>query len=178
MKLAASEIKPEGMMLKRKLGPQWYGPFKVLKLVGKSCYQIELPRNVKAHDIFHVSVLERFHTDDKHQERQAATPQVFPAPEEHRNTLQEFENDGAEYIVLNILDIRIHRGHKQWLALYESGATKWQTRESFESLDGDEITEAFYDYTKKYPDQLSQSVDYWKKLLKKRTFISHIRNVT
>lgn len=172
VKIAASEINPEGMMHKKKLRQQWYGPFKVIKLVGSSCYQIELPRNVKAHDIFHVSVLEKYTEDDEHPERQAATPQEFPAPEEHRESLQEFINDGAEYILLDILDFRVWKNTKQWLAHYESGAKSWQPLESFVDINGT-VTETFVDYTERYTDQLSRDVNYWKKLLGKKTFTAY-----
>ena len=42
-----------------KLSPRWYGPFKVIKIVGKVSYQLLLPERCKLHDVFHVSHLKK-----------------------------------------------------------------------------------------------------------------------
>jgi hypothetical protein len=42
-----------------KLSSKWYGPFKVLKTVGKSSYQLLLPDSAKIHDVFHVNQLKK-----------------------------------------------------------------------------------------------------------------------
>jgi hypothetical protein len=42
-----------------KFSPKWYGPFKVLKTVGKVSYQLQLPDTCKLHDVFHVSQLKK-----------------------------------------------------------------------------------------------------------------------
>ena len=36
----------------RKLLPKWIGPFKLIKQVGKVAYQLDLPSNLKLHDVF------------------------------------------------------------------------------------------------------------------------------
>ena len=43
----------------RKLEAKFFGPFRVLHPVGKQAYKLELPRNWKIHDVFHVSLLEQ-----------------------------------------------------------------------------------------------------------------------
>ena len=49
----------------RKLLPKWIGPFKVpvIKQVGKVAYQLDLPSNLKLHDVFHVSLLQEYRAD-------------------------------------------------------------------------------------------------------------------
>ena len=41
--------------------PSGWGPFKLIKMVGKQAAELELPSTMKIHDIFHVSLLKLFH---------------------------------------------------------------------------------------------------------------------
>lgn len=42
-----------------KLSPRFYGPFQVIKKVGKVTYQLNLPPHSKLHPIFHLSLLKK-----------------------------------------------------------------------------------------------------------------------
>jgi len=46
----------------RKLLPLWIGPFEIVQKVGKVAYKLELPSELKIHNVFHVSLLKRFVT--------------------------------------------------------------------------------------------------------------------
>jgi hypothetical protein len=43
----------------QKLEPKFYGPYTILKRVGKVTYQLALPSHLKLHPIFHVSCLKK-----------------------------------------------------------------------------------------------------------------------
>ena len=49
-----STLKEKGA---EKLKPCFYGPYKVIKCIGKVAYELELPKGSKIHNIFHASCL-------------------------------------------------------------------------------------------------------------------------
>lgn len=52
---------------KGKLSPRFIGPYRILKRVRPVAYQLELPPELDLiHDVFHVSMLRRYHSNHSH----------------------------------------------------------------------------------------------------------------
>jgi hypothetical protein len=49
----------------RKLMPRWVGPFEVLQRVGNLAYKLEMNLGWRVHPVFHVSLLEPYHSDGR-----------------------------------------------------------------------------------------------------------------
>ena len=50
----------------KKLAPKYCGPFEILAKVGSVAYQLALPRNIKVHNVFHISILKIYVHDVSH----------------------------------------------------------------------------------------------------------------
>ena len=52
---------------KGKLSPRFIGPYEVIEKVGPVAYRLELPPDLEnIHNVFHVSMLRRYHSDPTH----------------------------------------------------------------------------------------------------------------
>ena len=76
----------------RKLEAKFFGPFQVLHPVGKQAYKLELPRNWKIHDVFHVSLLEQ---DTTRKGREFSMPEFEPGDDKEYEV--EAIQDSAVY---------------------------------------------------------------------------------
>lgn len=124
----------------RKLDHKQEGPFTIIRKVGASSYELELPASVRIHPIFHSSLL-RLDTNDP------LPGQVLPPP-------PPVEVDGEpEWEVEQILDSRRHYGRLQYKAKwvgYDMIDRQWYDAEFFENAQ--ELVQAFHI---RYPDKPS-----------------------
>ena len=63
-------VRPKKSSLKNgscaKLSPIYCGPFEVLERIGPVAYRLALPTSTRAHNVFHVSLLEKYVHDPNH----------------------------------------------------------------------------------------------------------------
>ncbi|KAG8644092.1 hypothetical protein MANES_11G098550v8 [Manihot esculenta] len=87
-----------------KLAAKYYGPYQVLKRVGKVAYQLQLPENTSIHHVFHVSLLKRKLGDIVVPQTQLLTmveEEVLVAPAAVLKT-RTFERDG-QFVNQNLI---------------------------------------------------------------------------
>lgn len=105
-----------------KLSPKFVGPWKIVEKVGPLAYRLELPKQVKRHDVFHVSQLEPFceSTDTS----RSAQPGALP---------EEFGTD--TYEIEDIIDSRRRKGRLEYKVRWKG----YVGPEALEWIDADEI---------------------------------------
>jgi hypothetical protein len=84
---------------KKKLGPKFVGPFKILDAVGAQAYRLALPTEKKIHNVFHVSLLK---------------PYKGRVGEEYKGRLPLSDED-SEWEVEKVLDHRTRKKVRQYL---------------------------------------------------------------
>ena len=87
----------------RKLQPRYLGPFKIIDIINPVAYKLELPKEYRIHNVFHISLLKKYHPNDL---------QKFP--ERTTALAQPQEINGApEWEVEKILDQKIIRNRSK-----------------------------------------------------------------
>jgi len=115
----------------RKLLPRFIGPFKVLKKIGEVAYKLDLPKNMKCHPVFHVSLLKPFNGD-----RDQAPPPPLLIDGEY------------EWEVKQILDHRgMVPGKRKFLVSWEGQGPEYNTWEPERNLTNcpDLLSEYWFD---------------------------------
>ena len=54
-----------GLQGTNKLMPKYIGPFKIIGKIGELAYKLELPSNMRIHNVFHVAKLKQFHDNGR-----------------------------------------------------------------------------------------------------------------
>ena len=64
------KVKPKKSSLRlgscAKLAPRYCGPFEILSRIRQVAYQLDLPLNLRVHNVFHISVLKKYVHDANH----------------------------------------------------------------------------------------------------------------
>ena len=77
----------------RKLEAKFFGPFRVLHPVGKQAYKLELSKNWRIHNVFHVLLLKQ---DTTKKEREFSVPEFEPGDDDKEYKVQAIR-DSAVY---------------------------------------------------------------------------------
>ena len=93
----------KGEKMNKIFKPKFIGPFKVLEKFSKLAYKIELPRNLKIHTVFHVSILKKFLGNSK-----------------NVDDLKDVIEEPTEYNIEKIIGKRIKDGQVYYLVSYDS----------------------------------------------------------
>ncbi|KAK3572555.1 hypothetical protein QTP86_000442 [Hemibagrus guttatus] len=94
----------------RKLSPRFIGPFTIIWQINPVTYHLQLPPEYKIHPVFHVSLLKPHH------------PSVLPSTEPGKAEEPPFPlivDDGAAYLVKDILDSRLRGDRLEYLVDWE-----------------------------------------------------------
>jgi RNase H-like domain found in reverse transcriptase/Integrase zinc binding domain/Chromo (CHRromatin Organisation MOdifier) domain len=120
----------------RKLLPRYIGPYKVLGLIGKVAYKLELPEQMRVHNVFHASLLSKYVSDGK---LHPLPPQVIEGELEY-----EVEAITAHEVVKGGKSKgKTHRPHVRFLTAWKGYGRE---HDSWEPGDMLEDTEALEQY--------------------------------
>ena len=106
----------------RKLASKRIGPYEIIEKIGKVAYRLKLPENIKAHNVFHVRVLQRYH-HPKEASRKPLRPDSI------------LVQDTKEYVVETLIDKRIHRQRTEYLIKWLGYPVFEATWEPVQNLD-------------------------------------------
>jgi hypothetical protein len=104
-----------------KLDSKRLGPFPIKAKVGDAAYQLQLPRSMRIHPVFHVSLLEPFRPNDIPGRVQDPPPPVVV-------------DDHEEFEAQEVLDSRTRRGKLQYLVHWKDWPVSERTWEPAEHL--------------------------------------------
>ena len=112
---------------KGKLSPRFIGPYEVTKKVGPVAYKLALPPDLeKVHNVFHVSMLQRYHSDLTHVVS-SETIELRPDLTYEEEPVEILAHEVKELRNKKILLVKVlWRNHKTEEATWESEETMWQ----------------------------------------------------
>ncbi|SLM33715.1 reverse transcriptase domain protein [Lasallia pustulata] len=119
----------------KKLDHTKLGPFRIKKTLGPDVYKLELPKSMKIHPVFHITVLEPAH------------PSI---PVETQVPTLETDNNDKEYVVEKVLQSQLVDGQLQYLVKwkgYSMDDNTWEPASQFTSK------KVLQDFHRHHPEQ-------------------------
>ena len=111
----------------KKLDSKKAGPFTITKKISSHAYQLDLPKTLKVHNVFHIDLLAPFTEDKDFQRRQIKPPPIIT------------EEGEEEYIVEKILGWKEDKGvlkyHIKWEG-YDDLENTWERAEKMADMTG------------------------------------------
>ncbi|TPX33158.1 hypothetical protein SeLEV6574_g08402 [Synchytrium endobioticum] len=127
----------------KKLDYKWIGPYLIKRKINNVAYEIELPHNVRIHNVFHISLLKPY-IRPKDPTRQLPKPPP----------LRIKEDEG--FIIENILDVRRRGKGWEYLIKWEGYGEEDNTWESRRTIDDEPMLEEWH---KRHPKKSSPYKD-------------------
>jgi Chromo (CHRromatin Organisation MOdifier) domain len=112
----------------KKLDHKMNGPYTITKLVGSHAVQLRLPKTLRCHNVFHVSLLEPYRASQIEGRQQALPPPV----------VVDGENEYEVEQILRSEKRKAKRGKKWWVEYlvrwknYPPGESTWETVDAFD----------------------------------------------
>ncbi|TPX48045.1 hypothetical protein SeLEV6574_g02282 [Synchytrium endobioticum] len=123
----------------KKLDYKWMGPYLIKRKINNVAYEVELPRNIRIHPVFHVSLLKRYI-------RPTDLSRQLPKPP----PIQVADEDG--YVIKEILDVRRRGKGFEYLIDWEGFGAEDRTWEPRKSLNDDTLLKKWH---QQHPDKPS-----------------------
>ncbi|XP_073411329.1 uncharacterized protein [Dendrobates tinctorius] len=118
-----------------KLGHKYIGPYKITKLVSNVACRLQLPRSMRIHPVFHVSLLK------------TATPNSFPGRSSSPPAPVLIDGQ-EEFVVEKILDSRLRRDGVQYLVQWQGYSSEDNSWEPASNLHAPRLLRQFH---QRYP---------------------------
>lgn len=123
-----------------KLGQKFLGPYKIIGIISPVAVRLKLPRSMKIHPVFHVSLLK------------SAVPNPFPG--RILPPPDAVEIDGQEqFVIEKILDSRIFRNRLQYLIKWQGYGSEENSWEPVNNINAPRLIRQFH---QRYPERPSQ----------------------
>lgn len=120
-----------------KLASKQLGPYDIESKVSTHAYRLKLPRTMKIHPVFHISLLSRYRADTIPGRIQEVPPPVIV-------------EDAEEWEVAKVLDSRYHRGNLQYKVEWRRFDEQDETWEPYTNLENSQ--ELVDEYHLRFPD--------------------------
>jgi hypothetical protein len=124
----------------KKLASKFLGPFPITAKISEVVYRLKLPRHLRIHDVFHVSLLQKYNQDTIEGRRQQPPPPIV------------MPQGDIQWEVRVVLDSRLHGRWKklQYLISWEGYGPEENSWEPVENLQN--ASNAVKDFHRLHPD--------------------------